>query len=402
MEVSPFTCDSELTGSFEPHIPFVFAFGREALLAFGARRVGSPDAGSWSAQFDGLRPALDDGRGAPVIVGALPFDHERPGHLFQAQTLSRLAGDAAIDEFLGGASSLRPLQWQLTPQPSLAEYRANVAAIVELLNEPDTALRKVVLARSLLLRADAPIDVARVLQRLRADPSVTVFAVPLPGSLPGAARTLVGATPELLIDKSGSRLVSQPLAGSAARSHEPAADRAAAEELLRSDKDRREHETVVEWIADRLAPFCLDLRVPASPSLVSTRSVWHLATRVEGTLRDDTMPSIALAEVLHPTPAVCGVPRDAATAVIGRYECFDREYFTGAVGWCDARGDGRWMMAIRCGEVVGATARLYAGAGIVAGSEPASEGAETSIKFRALLDALDVAEDGGSPEQEPR
>jgi isochorismate synthase len=390
----------EVSRQFDPHAPFVMARGRSVLRASGARRVGSPE-GSWSSQYCGLAAGLAEGDEVPVLVGCLPFDHRRPAHLFQPCGVVRLAGDAVCmagqREESRGPCAPGPSRWQVTADPPRGEYERNVAQALRLFEQRGLAgetLRKVVLARSLLIRANAPIDVDAVVRRLGSDPSVTVFSVPLPHANGAAPRTLVGATPELLIDKSGSAVASEPLAGSAVRFADPAADRASADGLMQSDKNRREHASVVEWIADRLAPYCRQLTVPKVPSLVSTRFVWHLATRVDGRLHDDQVSSIELAEALHPTPAVCGLPHDAARAAIDRLEAFDRDYFAGAVGWCDRQGDGRWMMTLRCAEISGSRARLYAGAGIVAGSDPEVEAAETSVKFRALLDALGIDEYG--------
>ena len=143
------------------------------------------------------------------------------------------------------------------------------------------------------------------------------------------------------------------MAGSARRSMDHVADRATAERLMRSEKDLREHASVVEWVADRLAPYCRSLRVPAKPVLRSTSTMWHLVSPIEGELHDDDVSSIELATTLHPTPAVCGVPRDAAAQAIAELEPFDRGFFTGAVGCCDASGDGRWLVTIRCAEIAG-------------------------------------------------
>jgi isochorismate synthase len=184
---------------------------------------------------------------------------------------------------------------------------------------------------------------------------------------------------------------SHPLAGSARRLPDAGEDREAADRLRTSDKNRREHAMVVEAIFDVLAPYCRDLSAPPAPELVSTSTLWHLATPIRGTLRDPSVSSLELACALHPTPAVCGLPRAAAAEAIRMIEPFDRGFYSGAVGWCDGNGDGEWHVTIRCAEIAGSTARLYAGAGIVAGSDPDEEVAETATKFMALLGALGVA-----------
>jgi len=381
--------------------PFVLASGRDLLVTSGVRRV-MPATGSWRdlhAAFVGQIRQDDD---APMLVGALPFDHAAAPHLFQPTGFLRCSGDTSWNREVARlplpVPAVLPTRWKVTPRPSRSEYERRVTRILDLLDQTSSldagALRKVVLARSLVARADAPVDLSRLIARLRVDPLVTVFAVPLPAGGDGGIRTLVGATPELLVEKDGSRVVSEPLAGSARRSLDPVTDAAAADGLLASEKDRREHAVVAEWIADRLSPFCRQLRVPPQPSLARTRYMWHLGTRIEGALADAETPSLELAEVLHPTPAVCGYPAAAARQAIADVEGFDREYFAGVVGWSDRKGDGRWLMALRCADVRGAEVRLYAGAGIVAGSDPVSEGLETSAKLAALLDALGIDEEG--------
>lgn len=282
-----------------------------------------------------------------------------------------------------------PSGWTVREVPSRQDYEGAVTAALAEMSR-DHTLRKVVLARTLEVKADGDIDPAGVFARLCVDKSVTAFSVPLPPCRDSGRRVLIGATPELLAERHGRQVSSRPLAGSARRHADTAADREAAEGLARSAKDLREHATVVEWIADRLAPRCRTLSVPRSPSLVSTASMWHLGSTIEGTLRDPEVTALDIALDLHPTPAVCGVPFDRAADLIGRLEPFDRDYYSGAVGWTDATGDGAWYVTIRCAEFCGPSARLFAGAGIVPGSDPAAEAAETAAKFMALRTALGV------------
>lgn len=390
-------------------LPFLLSSVSDTFMASGVvERVRlSRDAGLPAAVASCLAGMSVD---APesVLVGAIAFDRARPMDLVRPVLVTRgrswdeawsLHGGAALpgitDEAQHGA--LVPGIWRVTPEPSRAEYEAAVAsATASMADDVEQAvaepLRKVVLSRSLLLNSTAPIDLPRLLARLRLDPSVTTFSTPLPSGADGNVRTLVGATPELLLSKSGHTVMSHPLAGSTPRRPSPSEDRAAAEALMRSDKDLREHAAVVESIADVLTPFCTSLDFAPLPALVSTATMWHLGTRITGRLRDDAVSSLELLDAVHPTPAVCGVPQPRAQSLITELEGFDRDYFTGAVGWCDARGDGRWMVTIRCAEVSGTRARLYAGAGIVIGSDPAGEGAETSAKFETMLRALSAQE----------
>lgn len=377
--------------------PFVLVDGGRALVAAGS--LADSTGSSWSQQFE----ALADGGGEPddlIAVGALPFDHSSPAHLVTpTETVWFDADESAWQHQLPpGASagvSNAEARWQVVAEPSRGDFERHVTEALALMDASGTdALRKVVLARTLRVTAPGPIDIPVLLRRLAQDRSVAVFAVPLPATVAGSTRTLVGATPELLVEKTGPVVVSEPLAGSSARFADPVEDRENGRRLLASAKDRREHAAVVEWIADRLTPYCRTLRVPDVPDLTSTRFVWHLRTRIEGELRDQDMSSIALAEVLHPTPAVCGVPVEAARAAMRQLEPFDRGYFSGAVGWSRRSGDGRWMMTLRCADISDRAATLYAGAGVVAGSTPSLEGLETSVKFRALLDALGIDEAG--------
>lgn len=207
-----------------------------------------------------------------------------------------------------------------------------------------------------------------------------------------AARTLIGASPELLISRRGTTIIANPLAGSEPRSADAQIDQARAEQLLESAKDRREHALVIEAVVEALRPFCRELRVPSEPSLINTPTMWHLSTLIEGELSDETTSSIDLALALHPTPAVCGYPRHAARKAIAEIEAYDRGLFTGMVGWCDDSGDGEWVVTIRCAEVASHSIRLYAGAGVIAGSSPEKELAETGAKFNTMLNALGISE----------
>lgn len=326
-----------------------------------------------------------------VIGGALPFDRGAPDCLWQCRRIRATAKAAAP------APELPLRDWRLSAQPPAPAYADAVAQALQIMQDEvgqPEALEKIVLARSLLIQTRAPIPVAALMSRLGRDPAITAFRVALPPN--GAQRReLCGATPELLIQKTGAMIASVPLAGSAQRMDDPALDRAAAGALMASEKDHREHAIVVESILDVLTPWCRTLSAPQGTTLTSTRSMWHLGTRIEGRLKDPDTSSAVLAAALHPTPAVCGVPLARANDLIRQLETFARDFYAGAVGWCDARGDGAWYVAIRCAEISGAQARLYAGAGIVPGSDPMAEAAETGAKFGAFLAALGLPQDAG-------
>jgi len=389
--------DVEAQAAFAPDMPFALVSNSETIVGkgcLGLVPIGPQPPGERVTSYLAARSA-----GPRLVVGALPYDRAAPAHLYQPAELSRSLGRACFaaafpPPALVGTGRPAP-RWQVTPEPSLSAYRAAVARALDAIAASDGALRKVVLSRSLLLSADAAIDASGLLNALAADERVAAFCVPLAGT--AGPRALIGATPELLVSKQGEGVISHPLAGSARRSPDAVADRLAAEALLGSEKDRREHGEVVTAILDQLAPLCAELNMPGGPQLTATASMWHLGTRIAGRLRDPSTSVADLAGLLHPTPAVCGTPREAAAKVIAELEGYERGFYAGAVGWVDAAGDGAFHVAIRCAEVAGRQARLYAGAGIVPGSDPVAEGEETSAKFAALLQALGIDEAGRRP-----
>jgi len=238
---------------------------------------------------------------------------------------------------------------------------------------------KVVLAREVLVTADRPIDRLAVLERLR-----TTF----PGCHVVSVGPLICASPELLVSRAGDTVRSHPMAGTAPRGGDPTTDQRLAASLLASTKDRAEHQITIDMVHDTLLPWCSYLDYEAEPSVVPVANVQHLATLVEGRLSQPPPSVLELVAALHPTPAVSGWPRDEAVAWIGSHEGFDRGLYAGTVGWADGRGNGTWAVSLRCAELSGAAARVVAGNGIVADSDPLTELAETRSKLQALLGAL--------------
>lgn len=243
---------------------------------------------------------------------------------------------------------------------------------------PD-GLRKVVLARELLVEADAPFDRAAVLQHLRAA---------YPGCFLFHVDGFLGASPELLVARAGDVVRAQPMAGTAPRGGDPASDARLGASLLASATYRHEHQITIDMVHDTLLPWCSYLDYEAEPSVVGVANVQHLATLVEGRLSQPAPSVLELVRALHPTPAVNGWPRDLARQWITEHEGFDRGRYAGAVGWVDAAGNGTFAVSIRCADVHGPTARLCAGNGIVADSDPETELAETQAKLQAVLSAL--------------
>ncbi|WP_036727250.1 isochorismate synthase [Patulibacter minatonensis] len=379
------------------HLPGRSYFGsrRGALLAEGERAVlgpGRPE--DLVADAERLLADAADGDPAAILLGALPFSPGGTARVFVPEHV-RHGAALPIPDAIAAAVAPRPTPavdepsrgWHVRPLPSPATYAAAVDEAVRRLAGPGP-LEKVVLARALELTAPGPIDVRALLRRLALrDPHAYAFALDL-----GAGATLVGASPELLVSRHGDVVVARPLAGSTPRRPDPGDDHAAAAALFRSAKDRAEHALVVDDVAATLRPLCADLDVPREPSLVRTNAMWHLATTVVGRLGDPGITSLALAEAMHPTPAVCGTPEPEAAALIAEVEPFDRGPYAGTVGWQDASGDGEWVVTIRCGVAQDDRLRVFAGAGVVAASRGTDELAETQAKFRTFLSALGVEE----------
>lgn len=350
------------------------------------RATGAPVAiarGSIDSLETRLEGAFADCGPEAIIGGAMPFHRQDHDYLWLSprctgvfQTVERSPAEAVADH--------------ARADPPVEIYTdAVITALRQMERERDLpeGLKKIVLARSLKVRTQDPISLDGLMARLADDPTTTAFRVALPDS-GNRPRALIGASPELLLEKRGNHICSYPLAGSARRLPDTVEDANACTRLASSEKDRREHAIVVEYILDTLAPFCDQLACPDGTRLTCTRSMWHLGTRITGQVKDRDMPAALLAAHLHPTPAVCGSPRDRADELIRHLEPVPRGFYAGAVGWSAKNGDGAWHVAIRCAEICGCDARLFAGAGIIPGSDPMAEAVETGSKFAALLRAL--------------
>ncbi|MFY8212724.1 MAG: isochorismate synthase [Candidatus Nanopelagicus sp.] len=246
-------------------------------------------------------------------------------------------------------------------------------------------LEKVVLARDLKANSTTKIDLNNLLQKLEIEyPSTWVFLVD----------GLVGATPELLVRLNKSLITSRVLAGTIQKTGNEDRDLALAASLAKSSKDLEEHEYAVKSVADSLAPFCSSTNVPESPFVLHLSNVMHLATDVTGVLNDSAKQAdiFTLIENLHPTAAVCGTPTNVAKKLISELETMNRSRYAGPVGWIDAQGDGEIAIALRCGELSDGnkSIRIFAGCGIVAGSDPITEYAESQAKLMPMRTALET------------
>lgn len=349
-----------------------------------ALRVPLAEAAAALASFD-----VDDEVGlpgcGPIAFGALPFTPGAPATVVvPAFVIGRSADGTVWETRVDGAELPEPIPPATEPDGFILRSARPHDDFRDLIREAGKrvaagVVEKVVLAREVTVEADRDIVVPFVVDRLRAlFPSCTTFSID----------GFVGASPEVLVRRTGSAIVSHPLAGTRPRSGDPEVDGELARGLLASDKDRREHAAVVDMIAEALRPFCSSLDVPAVPSIVPLRNVVHLGTRVSGVLRAPAPSVLDLVAALHPTPAVAGTPTEAALALIAELEGHDRGRYAGPVGWVDRRGEGEWVVGIRSADISGPHARLVAGVGIVEGSDPEEELLETQLKLQALLAAV--------------
>lgn len=321
-----------------------------------------------------------------LVVGAIGFEPDAPAALVEPDIVVRTDGPLEPPAYFRAIRTRAHVAGEV---PSPAVHRARVSDAIAGIRSGD--LQKVVLARAVRLEADAPLDPHAVCAALiDSSPAADGYLVDLsPAGAAHTGRTLVGSSPELLVRRRGDLVECHPLAGSAPRAADPAADQAAGRALRASAKDVSEHAFVVDWLARTLGPLCTDLEIPDHPALTSTREMWHLGTRIRGRIADPRTTALDLALAVHPTPAVCGTPTEEARRAIAGIEG-GRGFYAGAVGWSDARGDGDWMVTIRCAEIDadrrGAVA--WAGGGLVADSDPDAEVAETGAKLRTVLKAF--------------
>jgi len=354
-----------------------------------AARVSTDDVARLLA---GIDHRDDVGGRSPIALGSIPFEPGGPAELVIPALLvgasddgtrwvTRIEGglDAPPDLTPAPRPSPRAHAFTVGPLTPVDRYLAAVTRARDAVR--DGSLVKAVIARELTIDSSEPIDVHAVLLRLRAS-----FGSSYRYSVDG----FIGASPELLVKVDGSTVQSHPLAGTAPRSGDPDTDARVAAELLASTKNQVEHRVVIDMIHDTLLPWCSYLDWEPEPSVLTVANVQHLRTIMEGHLSDPRPNVLELVRALSPTPALGGFPRAEALALIAETEGFDRGRYGGAVGWVDGNGNGTWAVAIRCAELSPdrRSARLVAGGGIVAASDPLAELAETQAKFQAMLSAI--------------
>ncbi|MCH7369685.1 isochorismate synthase [Aeromonas sp. MR16] len=360
---------------------FLFTSGQGCLRAYDLGQPISTPASEWPLLerqiVQALAVAQAQGQANPLLVGAFAFDPAEASCLYVPDRYER---GERVPPQASTPDTNRVISVNSTP--AAAEFKASVSSALDAFAKG--SLAKVVLSRKLKLHLSKAADPEQVLARLMIqNPNAFHFSLPL-----GQGRRLLGASPELLLRVNEGAVFTHPLAGSAKRGGEPQQDEAVARKLLASHKDQHEHRLVIDEIRRVLTPHCRELAIPSSPTLMSTDTLWHLGTPIAGQLHGRDASVLSLACQLHPTPALCGYPTELARQFIREQEPFRRALFSGIVGWCDSQGNGEWAVVIRCGVLDGHHVELFAGAGIVAGSDPAMEWAETGTKLGTMLKAL--------------
>ena len=361
-----------------------------------AARVSSHEAKSFLANIEVDDSVKAPGSG-PVFVGAIPFDSREPHDFILPKILVRKADDGRCwvttihDTELDTSESidfdLRPVNalsassssYTVTPGVDVDTYLRAVAAARDAVRSG--SITKAVIARDVFVESSQPIDIHSVLLRLR-----NSFGSSYQFSVDG----FVGASPELLVSIVDGEVSSHPLAGTAPRTGDPTTDDQLAASLLSSSKNQIEHRIVIDAVHDTLLPWCSYLDWEPEASIVAVANVQHLGTHMSGKLSEPFLHVLDAVYALSPTPALGGHPRDKALKLISDVEGMSRGRYGGAVGWFDSRGNGVWAVSIRCAEYSNnnMTARLFAGGGIVADSDPLSELAETQAKLQAMLAAI--------------
>jgi menaquinone-specific isochorismate synthase len=361
-----------------------------------AARVASSEAKAFLANIQ-VDDSVNAPGSGPVLIGAIPFDSLQPHDFVLPKLLVCKSEDGRCwvttiqdTEIVKSQSIDLDLSPIHAPNATSSSYTVNPGVDIETYLQAVTAARdavrsgvitKAVIARDVFVSSSQPIDIYSVLLRLR-----NSFGSSYQFSVDG----FVGASPELLVSIVDGEVSSHPLAGTAPRTGDPTTDAQLATSLLSSTKNQIEHRIVIDAVHDTLLPWCSYLDWEPEASIVAVANVQHLGTHMSGRLSEPFLHVLDAVYALSPTPALGGHPRDKALKLIADVEGMSRGRYGGAVGWFDAQGNGVWAVAIRCAEYSNnnMTARLFAGGGIVADSEPLAELAETQAKLQAMLAAI--------------
>jgi menaquinone-specific isochorismate synthase len=340
-----------------------------------------------------IKNNVHSGGTGPILFTSFAFDENEPSKLIIPQIVIGQKNGKSWITWIGETSQPEisqlknsvisgEIKWQ-AGSISAEKWRSQVSVAIKSIN--DGELEKVVLARDLTATSNTAIDARQLLKRLEIEyPSTWLFLVD----------GLVGATPELLVRLSKSLVTSRVLAGTIRKTGDEDRDLTLAASLAKSSKDLEEHEYAVRSVADALAPFCSSTNVPDSPFVLHLSNVMHLATDVTGVLNDSAKPTdiFTLISELHPSAAVCGTPTKKASELISELEQMNRGRYAGPVGWIDIHGDGEIAIALRCGQISQdkLQIQIYAGCGVVAGSDPEKEFAESQAKLMPMRTALET------------
>jgi len=329
-----------------------------------------------------------------VGFAALPFDRRSAGELLMPPVViaerngsryvtttdrsSVAEVEHRVEMLLGDAEMARPTRLRVELERSADEWRDGVVAAAR--DRISTgSLQKAVFARLLTVRADVDLPLSQIVQSLASRfPRANVFAID----------GFIGASPELLVSRSDRTVRAHPLAGTATRLADVDDDAQQVAGLLASSKDRVEHRITIDWLLEELLPFCSYVDAEPEPSILTLANVHHLGTLVEGVLSEPAASVLDLVAAVHPTPAVGGDPQGRALALIDELEGFDRGRYAGPAGWVDAAGNGEFAVSVRTAQIDGRVAKIAAGVGVVAQSDPEAELAETQAKFRAMLGSI--------------
>lgn len=368
-----------------------FLFVREGVgfAAVGvSARLNSQQARDVLSNIEHSSTELPIGVG-PIIFGSIPFDSTRDADfILPSVTLCKTREGETWVTVIDDAAF--PNQTDLAPTPGNPQFKVRDGVAVSVYLKAVEAARdavrrgqltKAVIARDVFVSSDTPVDIHGLLIRLR-----STFATSYRYSFDG----FVGASPELLVAIHGDEIRSHPLAGTTPRTGDPQKDATLAKQLLASPKNQIEHRVVIDMVHDTLLPHCSYLDWEEEPSVVQVANVQHLGTLLIGKLSEPRVHVLDAALALSPTPALGGFPREQALQLIAQHEGMDRDKYGGAIGWFDQRGNGVFAVAIRCAQFNDARtqARLFAGGGIVADSDPEEELSETQAKLQAMLAAI--------------
>ncbi|RJE78365.1 isochorismate synthase [Pseudoalteromonas sp. MSK9-3] len=377
--------DPNKTLNFQSQRDCLFMSGEQCIVTQGIKSRFTSPINNTQQLVETVQQQLTKQPEGTLAFGVLPFCKTQQAHFIIPNKTTRWERPAISSWLKAELSTLNKKVNHIeavTYLQNQAQFKSSVNAAKQLFSE--TTLEKIVLSKQVDLTFKDPINKELVLsQLLQQSRSGYHFSFPV-----NDHTTLMGVSPELLLAKHGPHVLSNPLAGSIPRAASAQQEAKHKKALFNSHKDRFEHAVVIEDMEKVLTPFCNTLDVPLEPSLLSTATMWHLSTELKGELQNQHTHILDIANKLHPSPALCGKPTQAAYSHILDLEKHSRDLFSGIIGWCDQHGNGEWVVVIRCAQLEKYQARLFAGAGIVSASEPTLEWQETDAKLKTMLNAL--------------